>query len=143
MSTDMGEEEWRAFVTQGTRTAALATVRRDGRPHVAPIWFVLDADGSVVFTTGADTVKGKSLRRDARISLCVDDATPPFSFVLIEGTATISEDLDEMLGWATKIGSRYMGADRADAFGRRNAVEGELLVRLVPSRVVARKEIAD
>ena len=120
----MSEREWRAFVTHGTRTAALATTRRDGRPHVAPIWFVLDDDGSVVFTTEADSVKGRTLRRDPRVALGIDDETPPFAFVLIEGTATISADLDEMLGWATRIGGRYMGDDRAEAFGRRNAVEG-------------------
>ena len=101
MAEEMSEPEWRAFVMHGTRTVALATVRRDGRPHVAPVWFVLDDDGSVVFTTGADTVKGRTLRRDPRASLCVDDETPPFAFVLIEGTTTISADLDEMLGWAT------------------------------------------
>ena len=139
----MSEPEWRAFVTHGTRTAALATTRRDGRPHAAPIWFVLDDDGTVVFTTAADSVKGRTLRRDPRVSLCVDDETPPFAFVLIEGTATVSADLDEMLGWATRIGGRYMGADRAEAFGRRNAVEGELLARLIPERVVARRDIAD
>jgi PPOX class probable F420-dependent enzyme len=139
----MSEPEWRAFVTHGTRTAALATTRRDGRPHAAPIWFVLDHDGTVVFTTAADSVKGRTLRRDPRVSLCVDDESPPFAFVLIEGTATISADLDEMLGWATRIGGRYMGDDRAEAFGRRNAVEGELLVRVIPERVVARRNIAD
>ena len=143
MAEEMNEPEWRAFVMHGTRTAALATVRRDGRPHVAPVWFVLDDDGSVVFTTAADSVKGRTLRRDPRASLCVDDETPPFAFVLIEGTTTISADLDELLGWAIRIGGRYMGADRAEAFGRRNAVEGELLVRLTPDRVVALRDIAD
>ena len=139
----MSEPEWRAFVTHGTRTAALATGRADGRPHVAPIWFVLDDDGSVVFTTAAESVKGKALRRDPRVALCVDDERPPFAFVLIEGTATVSADLDEMLGWAVRIGGRYMGDDRAEAFGRRNAVDGELLVRVIPDRVVARRNIAD
>lgn len=143
MTAELSEAEWLAFVTFGTRTAALATVRRDGRPHVAPIWFVLDDDDTVVFTTGADSVKGKTLQRDPRVSLSVDDSTPPFTFVLIEGLATLSRDLDEMLGWATKIGGRYMGVDQADVFGRRNAVEGELLVRVAPTRVIARKNIAD
>ena len=138
----MSETEWRAFASEGTRTGKLATTRLDGRPHVAPIWFLLDDDGSVVFTTGADTLKGKALRRDPRVAMCVDDEMPPFAFVLIEGTAEISEDLDTMLDWATRIGARYMGAEVAEAYGKRNAVPGELLVRVTPTHVVARAEIA-
>ncbi|MGH8976157.1 MAG: PPOX class F420-dependent oxidoreductase [Acidimicrobiia bacterium] len=138
----MSETEWRAFVSEGTRTGKLATTRADGRPHVAPIWFLLD-DGTVVFTTGADTLKGKALRRDRRVAMCVDDQTPPFAFVLIEGTAEISEDLDTTLEWATRIGGRYMGAEVAEGYGKRNAVPGELLVRVTPTHVVARAEIAD
>ena len=140
---DMTDEEWRAFVTEGTRTGKLATTRADGRPHVAPIWFDLDDDGAVVFTTGAETVKGRSLRRDPQVCLCVDDETPPFAFVVIEGTAEVSRDADELLEWATRIGGRYMGADRADEYGRRNAVPGEMLVRLTPARVVAKAGVAD
>jgi PPOX class probable F420-dependent enzyme len=139
----MTETEWRAFVTEGTRTGKLATTRADGRPHVAPIWFDLDDDGTLVFTTGADTLKGKALRRDPRVAVCVDDETPPFAFVLIEGTAEITEDPEELLAWATRIGGRYMGTDVADAYGERNAVPGELLVRVTPTHVVARAEIAD
>jgi PPOX class probable F420-dependent enzyme len=139
----MSEDEWRALLTEGARTAKLATVRRDGRPHVAPVWFVVDEDASIVFTTGAATAKGTALRRDQRVALCVDDDRPPFAFVLVEGTADLSEDLDDMRAWATRIGGRYMGDDQAEAFGRRNAVEGELLVRVRPTRVVAEKAIAD
>jgi PPOX class probable F420-dependent enzyme len=93
--------------------------------------------------TGADSIKGKALRRDPRVSLCVDDETPPFAFVLIDGTAELSEDLDVMLAWATQIGGRYMGAEQAERFGRRNAVPGELLVRVRPTHVVARSGITD
>jgi PPOX class probable F420-dependent enzyme len=139
----MSESEWRAFVTEGTRTGKLATTRLDGRPHVAPVWFDLDDDGTVVFTTGADTLKGKALRRDPRVAMCVDDETPPFAFVLVEGTAELSEDPDAVLEWATRIGGRYMGAELAEAYGKRNAVPGELLVRVTPNHVVARAEIAD
>ena len=139
----MSEEEWKAFLTvKPARTGKLATVRKDGRPHVAPIWFDLDADGSLVFTTGADTLKGKSIRRDPRVCLCVDDERPPFSFVVVEGKVDISEHLDEMLVWATRIGGRYMGAENAEAYGRRNAVPGELLVRLRPTHVAAHADIA-
>jgi PPOX class probable F420-dependent enzyme len=140
----MTEAEWKAFLTaEPARTGKLATVRQDGRPHVAPIWFDLDDDGSIVFNTGAETLKGKSIRRDPRVCLCVDDERPPFSFVIVEGKVEISHDLDDMRLWATRIGGRYMGADNAEAYGRRNAVPGELLVRLRPTHVVAQADIAD
>ncbi len=138
----MSEDERRAFLLESTRTGKLATVRRDGRPHVVPIWFVLDGD-DIVLTTGADTVKGRNLRRDGRVSLCVDDESPPFSFVMVEGEATVSEDRGELLRWATRLGGRYMGEDRAGEFGRRNAVEGELLVRVRATNIVARANISD
>ncbi len=138
----MTDDERRAFLLHGTRTGKLATVRPDGRPHIAPIWFVLDLD-VVVFTTGADTVKGRAIRRDPRIAMVVDDETPPFAYVLVEGTAEVSDDLAEMLVWATRLGARYMGADRAEAFGRRNAVPGELLVRVTPTKMLARTGISD
>jgi PPOX class probable F420-dependent enzyme len=142
MSREMTHDEWQAFVLEGTRTAKLATSRSDGRPHVAPVWFVLDGD-DVIFNTGEASVKGRSLRDDPRVALCVDDETPPFSFVVIEGVAEISRDLEASLQWATAIGGRYMGAEVAEEFGRRNAVASELLVRVRPTRVIARAGIAD
>jgi PPOX class probable F420-dependent enzyme len=141
----MDRDEWLAFVLHGTRTGKLATVRANGAPHLVPIWFLIDSpDGAdqIVFTTGADTVKGKALRRDPRFALCVDEEAPPYSYVQFQAEARISEDLDEMLDWATRLGARYMGADRADAYGRRNAVPGELLIRGTITKVVARADIA-
>ncbi|MBT2470927.1 PPOX class F420-dependent oxidoreductase [Streptomyces sp. ISL-66] len=142
MVKKMTQEEWRAFVSHSTRTGKLSTVRADGSPHIAPIWFVLDGD-SFVFNTGKDTVKGRNLARDGRVALCVDDDRPPFSYVILQGRAEISEDLDEMLPWASKIGRRYMGAERGDAFGRRNAVPGELLVRVSIDKVISAAGVAD
>jgi PPOX class probable F420-dependent enzyme len=138
----MTDDERRAFLLAGTRTGMLATVRADGRPHAAPIWFTLDGD-DVVFTTGASTVKARNLRRSGRAVLAVDESSPPYDFVTIEGPVEISEDLDEMLPWAVALGARYMGADRAEAFGRRNAVAGELLIRLRAEKIVALAGIAD
>ncbi len=139
----MSDEEIRAFLSSGTKTGKLATVRPDGSPHVAPIWFVLDDDGAIVFNTGRTTVKGRALRRDPRVSMVVDDEEPPFAYVRVDGVVSLSEDLDEMLPWSTRIAARYMGSDNADIYGRRNAVEGEMLVRLKPSKTVALKAIAD
>jgi PPOX class probable F420-dependent enzyme len=94
-------------------------------------------------TTGADTLKGKALRRDPRVCLCVDDETPPYSFVVVNGTVEITEDPGPLLEWATRIARRYIDAQRAEEYGRRNAVPGELLVRITPNHVVAQADIAD
>lgn len=132
----MSDEEYRDFLMTGTRTGKLATTRKDGRPHVAPIWFVMDGE-DIIFMTGRDTVKGHAIRRDGRVALCVDDENPPYAFALIEGAATISEDPDEMLRWSTRIAARYVGEEKEEQFGRRNAVPGELLVRLAPTNIVS------
>jgi len=124
------------------RTAKLAVVRADGSAHVAPVWVDLDGD-EVVFMTSADTIKGKAILRDRRVSLCWDDERPPFSFVTLAGTATLSTDSDALLAWATRIGARYMGSERADEYGRRNAVPPEMVVRVSSSKVVAKVDIAD
>ena len=81
----MSEDEWRRFVMEGTRTGKLATVRSDGSPNVVPIWFVLDDDGAFVFNTGAESAKGKAMRRDPRVALLVEDEQPPYQFVLARG----------------------------------------------------------
>ncbi|MEU8585829.1 PPOX class F420-dependent oxidoreductase [Streptomyces sp. NPDC048664] len=142
MAQKMTEDQWRAFVSHGTRTGKLSTVRADGSPHVAPIWFLLDGD-DVVFNTGKETVKGKNLARDGRVALCVDDDRPPFDFVVLQGRAELSEDLTEVKRWATRIGARYMGAERGEEFGTRNGVPGELLVRVRIQKVLAYSAVAD
>jgi len=148
----MDDDEVVAFLgALPARTGKLATVRPDGRPHVAPIWYALDPStrgpgspiGDLVVNTDADSVKGRNLRHDPRVALCVDDDRPPFTFVTIEGVATIGEDPGELLRWATVIGGRYMGADQAGTYGARNGVPGELVVRIRPTRVVAVSGLAD
>lgn len=138
----MTEAEYRSFLLDQARTGKLATVRADGRPHVTPIWFDLDGD-TLLFTSWHETVKVANLRRDPRVAVCVDDGTPPFAYVIIEGTAAISVNPAELRYWATRLGGRYMGADQAEAFGQRNSVAGELLIRVTPTRIIAQKNIAE
>ena len=134
---------WQTFVSSlPARTGKLAVTRRDGSPHVAPVWVDLDGD-QIVFMTSADTIKGKSILRDGRVAVCFDDERPPFSFVTVTGTTTTSTDADDLLYWATRIAGRYMGAELADQFGRRNAVPPEMVVRLTPVDVVAVVDVAD
>jgi PPOX class probable F420-dependent enzyme len=131
-----------AFLTEGTRTGKVAFVSASGRALVAPIWFIVD-NGVLVFNTGADTAKGRALSRDRRLTILVDDERPPFSFVQVQGTAEIGEDPEDLLDTATRIAARYMGPDLAEAYGKRNAVPGELVVRVTPTKVNAVFDIAD
>jgi PPOX class probable F420-dependent enzyme len=132
--------EIRDFLSHGTRTGKLGYVAADGRPLIAPLWFVVHED-ELWFNTGGGTAKGKAVARDPRLVLCVDLEEPPYAFVQVQGVATVSEDLDELVASATAIGRRYMGADRAEEFGKRNGVPGELLVKLRPTKVIAHMDM--
>lgn len=134
----------RAFLSAGTRTGKLAVVRASGQPHVTPVWFLLDEDGTLVFTTWSKSVKGRTLARTRAFTLCVDDQVPPYSYVMLECRVRSIDDQDPGLReWATRIGGRYMGAERAEEYGRRNSVPGEYLVRADVTKVVAQYEITN
>lgn len=124
------------FLSHGTRTGVLAWTARDGRPLAAPVWFLVE-DGELVFNTGRDTAKGRAIARDPRLAVSVDLPEPPYGFVQVQGIAQTSQDAAELLRTATALAGRYMGVDRAEEFGRRNAVPGELVVRIRPTKVVA------
>lgn len=131
-----------AFLSEGTRTGKLGYVAADGRPLVVPVWFIVDGQ-TLVFNTDQNTAKARAMRRDPRVTLCVDDEQPPYSFVQVQGTTSISEDPADLLDIATRIGGRYMGVDRAEEFGRRNGVPGELIVRITPRKVITAFNVAD
>jgi PPOX class probable F420-dependent enzyme len=140
--TSINDPKVTAFLMEGTRTGKLAWTSADGRALVAPIWFIVE-DGCIVFNTGKDTAKGRALTRDPRATLVVDWEEPPYSFVQVQGVAELSEDPGELVRTATALGGRYMGEGRAEEFGRRNGVPGELLVRLRPTKVIAVFDLAD
>ena len=139
----MDEAEIRAFLTFETRPGKLAVTRLDGSPMVVPVWFAVDDDDTLLFTTWGGSIKGKSIRRDGRVSLCVDSDQPPYAYVRVDGTTTILDDAELLRTWATRIGARYMGAALAEQYGERNGVPGELLVRITPTRIVAQAGIAE
>lgn len=140
---EMSKAEYLAFLNAPARCGKLATVREDGRPHVVPIWFILDGE-TLIFTAWHTSVKMKNILRDGRIAICVDHDQPPFHYVLLEGKAELLDASPEASRqWATIIGGRYMGTDRAEEFGKRNGIDGEWVMRMVPDRVVAYKNVTD
>ena len=138
----MTREECIQFLLEKPRPAIAAVVRADGRPHATPVWIDMDGE-QVIFTTWHESLKGKAFRRDPRVSLCVDDDQPPFSYVTLDGTVTISEDQAELKYWGGRLGGRYMGEDKSEAYGERNGVPGELLVRVTIRNITGHKDMAD
>ncbi len=136
----MDENEIIDFLMEGTRTGKLSTVREDGRPHVAPIWFAWN-DGKIIFDTMGDSVKAKNIRRNPQVSICVDDESPPYAFVIIQGTAKFSDNQKDLLKWNTIIARRYMGEKLAEVYGKRNTVEGSLLVEVTPTKMISNKDV--
>lgn len=132
--TTIADPKVEEFLSHGTRTAKVAFTAGDGRPVVTPVWFIVEGD-ELVFNTGAASAKGKAFVRDPRVAVSVDLETPPYAFVQLQGEVSLSQDPDELVRTATAIAARYMGAERAAEFGRRNGVPGELVVRLRPTKV--------
>jgi PPOX class probable F420-dependent enzyme len=150
LMTEMSNKEIKRFLMKGTFTGKLATVKEDGSPHVVPIWFILDDNtnnkrkvGDIILTTGNTSIKAKNIQRDKRVSISIDDQTPPFSFDAVHGIAKLENTKkNELLQWATKIAERYMGKENAEKYGKLNGSEGAALVRIKPSKIIAEKDIS-
>ena len=143
MAEILAGNELSEFLMSGTRTAKIASVKKDGSAVVSPVWFTVDGD-DMVFTTMNTTLKYKTLQRDPRVSICVDEEIFPYGFAVIQGVASFHVlPVAQLLPWTTKIASRYVPEHLAIKFGERNAVDGEVLVRVKPLKVFAYRGVAE
>jgi PPOX class probable F420-dependent enzyme len=136
----MSANEVRAYMGTGSKTGKLATVKADGGPHVAPVWFTFDGE-DIVFLTAVTTLKHRNMERDPRVSISVDTEEFPFDFARADGVV-VSMDDERLLHWATETCRRYVGDDRAAAFGARNGVPGEHVVRVRVTKLVGQRNVA-
>lgn len=150
--TNMNQKEIYNFLTSGTMTAKISSASLRGKPHVAPVWFVVDGKSNqdvsniiIVFTTWSKSLKARNLLLNPQVSLCIDDQTPPYSFVIVNGIAEIDQSPDEkeLLKYTTRIAERYMGKENAERYGKRNAVPGEFIVKIRPTKIIAQKNVSD
>jgi PPOX class probable F420-dependent enzyme len=136
----MTRQESLEFLAEGTRTGKLATASPTGAPHVAPLWFLVDA-GDLVFTTGPESVKGRHLRANPRAALTVDVAEFPYHYVVVRGPVSVQEKAPDLLAWATRIAARYVPLGLAQQYGQRYADAGEMLCRLGIERIVGARDV--
>jgi PPOX class probable F420-dependent enzyme len=149
----MNPEEVMNFLNLGTMTAKVSTATLEGIPHVAPVWFVIDYDPhssnnkdfTVIFTTFHNSVKARHLMSNPKVCLSVDDQKSPFSFVILNGIAEIDHypKYDELLRLTSRIAKRYMGEENAQKYGKRNAVKGECIIKIKPSKIIAQKNVSE
>jgi PPOX class probable F420-dependent enzyme len=137
----MSRQEAIDFISVGSRTGKLATASPTGQPHVAPVWFVVDGD-DLVFTTNEETVKGRNLRANPRAALTVDVSEFPYDFALVRGPVRVERQAADLLEWTTRIAQRYVPGRLVPDYGKRNAVDGELLCRLRIERVNGAADLA-
>ena len=141
MVDKMSDEQAWTFLREGSRTATFASVRPDGRPHATPTWYAVD-DAEIVFTTWHATVKAANIRAHPSVVVLVQDPEPPYAYVAVEGEARLIDDLPQCRQISTLLGAKYMGADRAEEFGKRNGVAGELVVRVRPMKIHGQANVA-
>ena len=139
----MDAEQVRAFVNQYGKTGKLATINKDGRPHCVPVWVSL-VDDKLYFMTMKTSQKARNIARDNRVAITFDSEDFPYDFVTIEGTAANVEVNDaELLEISTRIAARYVPSERAEEYGRRNAVPDEALICITPTKVISAAGVAN
>ena len=114
--------------------ADLATVNPDGSPHVAPVWFRWDGEVVKVFTQ-TTAVKVRNIRNDARVSMAVSKQDAPYGYVIVNGTAKISNDgiPDEVRAMAI----HYKGEEEGEIYIRQALQEMEFcLLTITPTKMI-------
>jgi PPOX class probable F420-dependent enzyme len=138
--TRMSNDEWRTFVTEGSRLGNAAICRPSGLPHVTPVCFVVEGD-ELLFTTSPSSVKGRCIARDGRIAVTVSDEEHPYRFAMLEGESSLSDDPDELRRVSEAIGRRYPLSQDTEEFARSLAEAGFAVVRVRITIVVAHRDL--
>ena len=125
-----------ADLLEGPHIARLATVRADGRPHIAPMWF-LHRDEVFYFMQRKSAAKQKiaNIQANPNVALSIDTCGYPAEAVLVEGVAEMTEEQsDEIAG---EICVKYLGQERGQATFRTLRDESPmLLIRVRPNKLM-------
>ena len=126
---DMTTEQREAFLA-GLHVGILS-IQRDGKgPLALPIWYQYE-DGDVIVHMSGDSLKAKLLRRHGRASITVQDETPPYRYVMVEGPVTVQHEGRDILPMAVRYLGEAMGRQYADA---NPTTPDSVVARLTPER---------
>jgi PPOX class probable F420-dependent enzyme len=113
--------------------ATLATVRADGSPHMAPVWYRYE-DGAFFVLTERASVKARNASRDPRVELCIDDRErPPYHTVIVRGRAGIEPYPGD--AWRLALAVRYLGEENGRRYVETTPVADEVVIRIEPEQI--------
>ncbi|WP_376795682.1 PPOX class F420-dependent oxidoreductase [Thermogemmatispora sp.] len=125
-------ERARAFLQEKPRFGVLATVNADGSPHLTTMWFLLDGD-EVLMNTRVGRVKERNMRRDPRVSLCIEDG---YRYVTISGRVRLIDDPAIAQADIYRLARSYHDEDGARQQMEHFSKEQRVTVRLACEQVV-------
>jgi PPOX class probable F420-dependent enzyme len=115
--------------------ADLATVKADGSPHVAPVWFQYQ-NGQIRIVTQTNSVKTRNIQHEPRVSLSVAIHERPYKYVLVNGTAELSKEGIPELTRALAI--HYQGGQEGNEYADRVLVEMDFyLITITPTKIIS------
>ena len=116
------------------RIADLVTLRQDGSPHIAPVWYQY-RPGILYIMARKDSVKVRNIRRDTRVAVSIPKPDLPYQYVIIEGTATITHhEIEKMV---LEISVHYRGTEEGGKFAHDCLADGAMVViEIAPTRTL-------
>ncbi len=122
----------RAFLEE-TRFAVLATVGADGGIQQTVMWYELDAD-QIVMNTARGRIKDRNLRRDPRVSICIEDG---YTYVTLEGAVELIEDQETAQADIVRLAKRYHGPEKGAGMASDFAKQQRVTLRMSIRNVIA------
>ena len=108
MVVDLSEKA-RAYLRE-LRFAVLATINQDGTPQLTTMWYLLEDDGTIMMNTKVGRAKERNMRRDPRISICIED---DYNFLTINGSVQLIDDPARAQHDIYRLSARYHGEEKA------------------------------
>lgn len=126
-------EKARAYL-QELRFAVLATINQDGTPQLTTMWYILENDGTITMNTKVGRAKERNMRRDPRISICIEDG---YDFLTINGTVEMIDDPEIAQRDIYRLSTRYHGEEKARRQMREQfSKETRVSLRLKPESII-------
>jgi PPOX class probable F420-dependent enzyme len=127
----LNSEELHSFLTETKIFAKVGTIGEDGWPNVNPAWYEYDGQAFWLVTKELAAFCA-NMRRDPRVTLCIDNPEPPYRRVIVRGRAEFpSGDWVEL---ARNMVLRYLGPGGLDYFEATLDLP-RVLVRIQPERM--------